>query len=89
MSFIYKYQYSFFKLPFINVGINEENIIENFVCFIYGGAGAGPLHQPRLRPKSTGTVLAPTGSATLLLNSDFVLLHLIYYLLPHATRMRN
>ena len=37
------------------MGINEENIIENLVCFIYGEAGAwaGPLH--RLRPKSTGS----------------------------------
>ena len=34
------------------MGITEENIIENFVCIIEGGAGAGPLH--RLRPKSTG-----------------------------------
>ena len=40
------------------MGTNEENIIENLVCFIYGGARAGPLH--RLRPKSTGS-----GSATL------------------------
>ena len=23
------------------MGTNEENIMENFVCFIYGGAGAG------------------------------------------------
>ena len=28
------YKYSFFKLPFINVGTNEKNIIENFVRFI-------------------------------------------------------
>ena len=35
------------------MGTNEENNIENLVCFIYGGAGAGPLH--RLRPKSTGS----------------------------------
>ena len=38
-------KYLFFKKPFINVGTNEENIHENFVCFIYGGAG--PLHQLR------------------------------------------
>ena len=55
---MFKYRYLFFKYPFINVGTNEENIIDNFVCFIYGGAGAGPLH--RLRPKSTGA-----GSGTL------------------------
>ena len=32
------------------MGPNEENIdiIENFVCFIYGGDGAGPLHRLRL-----------------------------------------
>ena len=42
----------------INVGANEENIIENLVCFIYGGAGAGPLL--RLLPKITSS-----GSATL------------------------
>ena len=35
------------------MGINEENIIENFVCFISGGARAGPLL--RLRQKSTGS----------------------------------
>ena len=38
-------KYLFFKKPFINVGTNEENIHENFVCFIWGGAG--PLHQLR------------------------------------------
>ena len=53
MSFIFKYRYSSFKQPFINVGTNEENIIENFVGFISGGAGARPLNQ--LRPKSTGS----------------------------------
>ena len=35
------YKFLFFKYPFINVGTDEENIIENFVCFINGGAGAG------------------------------------------------
>ena len=54
---MFKYRYLFFKYPFINVGTNEENIIDNFVCFIYGGAGAGPLH--RLRPKRTGSATLP------------------------------
>ena len=31
------------------MGTNEENNIENFVCFIYGEAGAGPLHRLQLR----------------------------------------
>ena len=31
------------------MGTNEENIIDNLVCFIYGGAGACPLHRLRLR----------------------------------------
>ena len=40
----------------INVGTKEEYHFENFVCFIYGGAGS----LLRLRPKSTGS-----GSASL------------------------
>ena len=35
---------------------NEQNIIENFVCFkVEPEPGAGPLHRLRLRPKSTGS----------------------------------
>ena len=57
------------------MGTNEENIIENFVCFIDGGAGAGPLHRLRLRPKSTGsaTLFMDTGRyriRVLVINSD-------------------
>ena len=33
-------------MSYINVGTNKENIIENFACFIEGGAG--PLHLLRL-----------------------------------------
>ena len=40
------------------MGSNEENIIENLGCFIYGGAGVGPLHQLRLGPKSTSSGFA-------------------------------
>ena len=45
----------FLKYPFINMGTNEENIIENLVCFIYGGAGPLNRLRLRLRPKSTGS----------------------------------
>ena len=31
------------------VGTNEEDIIQNFFCFIQGGARAGPSHRLRLR----------------------------------------
>ena len=37
------------------MGTKEENIIENLVCFIYGGAGARPLHRLQLRPRPKST----------------------------------
>ena len=45
---IEKFHFRIISICFINVGTNEENMIENLVCFIYGGAEAGPLQ--RLRP---------------------------------------
>ena len=39
------------------MGTNEENMIENILCFIYGGDGVGSrtFAPHRLRPKSTGS----------------------------------
>ena len=41
------------------MGTNEENIIENFVCFIYGGAGSrtfalAPAPTKKYRLRNTG-----------------------------------
>ena len=54
-------KYSFFKQPYINVGTNEENIIENFVFFL-------SKEESDLQTGSDQKVPALTGSgfATLL-----------------------
>ena len=61
------YRYLFLNKHLINVRTNEENIIQNFFRFIEGGAGAGPSHRLRLRPKSTG--YDQLRSATLMLSA--------------------